>query len=98
MRKWAPQIAREPPTLQSVPVAALSELLRALQTEIAKIRVTYIDKKEHVVMMRCSHRPKNFGTRGFPPLIVSIRNQSWLMKVDYRDGAGTGEVLWRLGY
>ena len=31
-------------------------------------------------------------------LLVSIRNQSWLVKVDYRDGAGTGDVLWRLGY
>lgn len=31
-------------------------------------------------------------------LIVSIRHQSWLVKVDYRDGAGAGDVLWRLGY
>jgi hypothetical protein len=31
-------------------------------------------------------------------LIVSSRHQSWLMKIDYRNGAGTGAVLWRLGY
>lgn len=31
-------------------------------------------------------------------LIVSSRHQSWLMKVDYRNGAGTGALLWRLGY
>ena len=30
-------------------------------------------------------------------IIVSMRNQSWLLKIDYADGAGTGAVLWRLG-
>lgn len=31
-------------------------------------------------------------------LLVSSRHQSWIMKVDYNDGAGTGNVIWRLGY
>ena len=31
-------------------------------------------------------------------LIVSMRNQSWVMKIDYHDGAGSGNILWRLGY
>lgn len=31
-------------------------------------------------------------------LIISMRNQDWVMKIDYNDGAGTGNVLWRLGY
>ena len=31
-------------------------------------------------------------------LLVSSRHQSWIMKVDYHDGAGTGNVIWRLGY
>jgi arylsulfate sulfotransferase len=31
-------------------------------------------------------------------LLVSSRHQSWIMKVDYRDGTGTGGLLWRLGY
>lgn len=30
-------------------------------------------------------------------LLVSIRNQDWVVKIDYRDGAGSGKVLWRLG-
>jgi hypothetical protein len=30
-------------------------------------------------------------------LIVSIRNQSWVIKIDYRDGKGSGNVLWRMG-
>ncbi|HTU50965.1 MAG TPA: aryl-sulfate sulfotransferase, partial [Acidobacteriaceae bacterium] len=31
-------------------------------------------------------------------LLVSIRHQSWVVKVDYNNGAGTGNVIWRLGY
>ncbi|MGH9735919.1 MAG: aryl-sulfate sulfotransferase [Candidatus Acidiferrales bacterium] len=31
-------------------------------------------------------------------LIVSSRHQSWVMKVDYHDGTGTGNILWKLGY
>lgn len=31
-------------------------------------------------------------------LLVSSRSQSWIMKIDYRNGAGTGNLLWRLGY
>jgi arylsulfate sulfotransferase len=30
--------------------------------------------------------------------LVSSRHQSWVMKVDYNNGAGSGAVLWRLGY
>jgi arylsulfate sulfotransferase len=31
-------------------------------------------------------------------LIVSIRHQNWLVKVDYANGAGTGDIIWKLGY
>jgi hypothetical protein len=30
-------------------------------------------------------------------IIISSRHQSWVLKVDYRNGAGTGNVIWRLG-
>ncbi len=30
-------------------------------------------------------------------LILSVRHQDWVVKIDYRDGAGTGDVLWRMG-
>jgi arylsulfate sulfotransferase len=29
--------------------------------------------------------------------IVSIRHQNWIVKVDYQNGAGTGNILWKLG-
>jgi hypothetical protein len=31
-------------------------------------------------------------------IVVSIRNQSWIIKIDYENGQGTGNILWRLGY
>jgi hypothetical protein len=30
-------------------------------------------------------------------LLVSMRHQSWILKVDYENGLGTGEILWKLG-
>ena len=30
-------------------------------------------------------------------LIYSMRNQSWIVKIDYSGGLGTGSVLWKLG-
>jgi arylsulfate sulfotransferase len=30
-------------------------------------------------------------------LLVSLRHQNWILKLDYRDGQGSGDVLWRLG-
>ena len=30
-------------------------------------------------------------------LIVSIRHQNWVVKVDYKNGAGAGDILWHLG-
>ena len=30
-------------------------------------------------------------------LLLSLRNQHWVIKIDYQDGFGTGNVLWKLG-
>jgi arylsulfate sulfotransferase len=30
-------------------------------------------------------------------LLLSMRHQSWVIKIDYRNGAGSGKILWRLG-
>ena len=31
-------------------------------------------------------------------LLLSMRHQSWVLKIDYNNGAGSGNVLWKLGY
>lgn len=30
-------------------------------------------------------------------LLLSMRNQSWILKLDYTNGTGSGSILWRLG-
>ena len=30
-------------------------------------------------------------------LLFSLRHQNWIVKIDYQDGLGTGNILWRLG-
>jgi len=31
-------------------------------------------------------------------LILSLRNQNWVLKLNYQNGAGDGSILWKLGY
>ncbi len=31
-------------------------------------------------------------------LMISMRSQDWVLKIDYNDGKGTGNILWHLGY
>lgn len=31
-------------------------------------------------------------------LLLSMRHQSWILKIDYNNGTGSGNILWRLGY
>jgi arylsulfate sulfotransferase len=31
-------------------------------------------------------------------LLLSMRHQSWVLKIDYNNGSGTGNILWKLGY
>jgi arylsulfate sulfotransferase len=31
-------------------------------------------------------------------LMISVRHQSWVIKINYMDGAGDGSILWKLGY
>jgi len=31
-------------------------------------------------------------------LLLSMRDQSWIIKIDYQDGKGSGDILWRFGY
>jgi hypothetical protein len=30
-------------------------------------------------------------------LVLSLRNQDWVIKIDYRNGEGDGHIIWRLG-
>ena len=38
----------------------------------------------------------NFGGAS-GDIVWSSKNQDWVMKIDYKNGTGTGEILWRMG-
>lgn len=31
-------------------------------------------------------------------LLLSIRHQNWIIKINFQDGTGSGDVMWKLGY
>jgi arylsulfate sulfotransferase len=31
-------------------------------------------------------------------LVLSVRHQAWVLKINYNDGAGDGSLIWKLGY
>jgi arylsulfate sulfotransferase len=31
-------------------------------------------------------------------VLLSLRHQSWVLKIDYNNGAGAGDIIWELGY
>ena len=31
-------------------------------------------------------------------ILLSVRNQNWIIKIDYENGHGSGKILWKLGY
>ena len=37
-------------------------------------------------------------TSGDGNLLLSMRHQSWVIKIDYENGKGDGHIIWRLGY
>ncbi len=42
--------------------------------------------------------PKSGGTSNTTgDIIWSSRHQDWLLKIDYQDGKGTGDIVWRMG-
>jgi hypothetical protein len=30
--------------------------------------------------------------------LISLRHQSWVLKIDYQNGNGSGDIIWKLGY
>lgn len=44
-----------------------------------------------------THTNAMIYSKGDGNLLVSIRHQNWIVKVDYENGAGSGNILWRLG-
>jgi arylsulfate sulfotransferase len=58
----------------------------------------HLDVRRHpMIFPDWTHTNAVLYTRDDGNLIVSMRAQHWIIKIDYDNGRGSGKVLWRLG-
>ena len=56
-----------------------------------------VDRHPYFALPDWTHSNAIVYTPNDGNLLLSVRAQSWVLKIDYADGNGTGNVLWRLG-
>jgi arylsulfate sulfotransferase len=88
---------------QPSPITVLGDVLVDLDTNLNPVWVwnefDHLDVTRHPYLFPdWTHTNAVIYSPDDGNLIVSIRHQNWLVKVDYNDGSGAGDVLWRLGH
>jgi hypothetical protein len=69
----------------------LGEVLHAGDTDQVSASTPVLPAVDWLHINAVSYSP------GDGNLIVSVRHQDWVLKIDYANGAGDGHVIWRLG-
>jgi len=87
----------------TTPTTVLGDVIVDLDTNLNPVWVwnefDHLDVNRHPVSVTdWTHTNAVLYSGDDGNLLVSIRHQNWIVKVDYADGAGSGNVLWRLGY
>jgi len=58
----------------------------------------HLDVKRHPFgLPDWTHSNALVYTKNDGNLLLSMRDQSWILKINYADGTGAGDILWRLG-
>src|SRR6266851_244573 len=60
-----------------------------------------LDPERHPFLWTPDHDWTHCNTVASTPdgnLLLSVRDQSWVLKLDYANGAGKGDILWKLGF
>ncbi|MGO8720554.1 MAG: aryl-sulfate sulfotransferase, partial [Acidobacteriaceae bacterium] len=92
---------------QTTPTNVLGDVVVDLDTNLNPVWVwnefDYLDVNRHPALFTQSdpdwtHSNAITYSKDDGNILVSIRHQSWVVKVDYNNGAGAGDILWRLGY
>jgi hypothetical protein len=81
----------------------LGDVIVDLDTNLQPVWVwnsfDHLDINRHpVVFPDWTHTNAVIYSKDDGNILISMRHQSWVIKVDYNNGAGTGNVLWHLGY
>lgn len=92
---------------QTTPQNVLGDVIVDLDTNLNPVwawnEFDHLDVNRHPALFTSTfgdwtHTNGILYSRDDGNILVSIRHQSWVVKVDYNNGAGTGDILWRLGY
>lgn len=86
----------------SAPTTVLGDVIIDLDTKLNPVWVwnefDHLDVNRHPYMFPdWTHTNAVVYSPDDGNLIVSMRHQNWVVKVDYNNGAGQGDILWRLG-
>lgn len=86
----------------SSPVNVLGDVLIDLDTNLNPVWVwnefDHLDVNRHPVgFPDWTHTNAVLYSADDGNLLVSMRHQSWIVKVDYENGKGSGDILWKLG-
>jgi arylsulfate sulfotransferase len=92
---------------QTTPENVLGDVVVDLDTNLNPVWVwnefDYLDVNRHPALFTptfgdWTHTNAILYSKDDGNILVSIRHQSWVVKVDYNNGAGAGDIIWRLGY
>jgi arylsulfate sulfotransferase len=89
-------------TGQTTPTQVLGDVIIDLDTNLNPVWVwnefDHLDVNRHPwIFPDWTHTNAVVYSKDDGDILVSMRHQNWLVKVDYNNGAGTGNILWHLG-
>ena len=86
---------------QSGSVPVLGDVIVDLDTNLQPVWVwnafDHLDINRPLLFPDWTHGNALLYSSSDGQLLISMRHQNWILKLDYRDGQGSGDVLWRLG-
>jgi arylsulfate sulfotransferase len=80
---------------------ALVDLDEAFMPKWVWSTFDHLDVDRHPYLWEPDHDWTHCNTVAATPdgnLMLSVRNQSWVIKIDYANGTGSGNILWTLGF
>jgi len=91
-----------PPLTNTPPTTVLGDVIIDLDQDLKPVWVwnefNHLDPNRHPYMFPdWTHTNAIVYSKDDGNILVSIRHQNWILKINYLDGAGDGSVLWHLG-
>jgi hypothetical protein len=94
--------ASQPPLTNTAPTTVLGDVIVDLDQDLQPVwawnEFNHLDPNRHPMgFPDWTHTNAVVYSKDDGNLLVSMRHQNWVLKINYADGAGDGRILWRLG-